>query len=164
MGFLYRPIEPGQECEPLWRNPRQHHAPVLGSPAARDQTALVQTVEQPSDVGIPCNHAVTDFAASESFGRAAQDPEHVILRRREVFGLQRLRRPPRQHVGRTQQVEKRRLFGAGNPPRLAFRRARFSHLLPMLYVITNSVKTTTLTPARAPAASEKNRRTRSHVV
>jgi len=127
MGFLYRSIKPGQECQPLQRDPRLHHAPVLGFAAARGQATLLQAVEQPSDVGISCNHAISDFAASEPVRCSAQYPEHVVLRRREILGLQNLSRPSRQHVGRTQQVEERHLLGARSPPRLAFRWARFTH-------------------------------------
>src|SRR5258708_26844401 len=40
MAFLHRLIEPSQQLEPLRRDSRHYHSPVLGFAAASDQTPL----------------------------------------------------------------------------------------------------------------------------
>ena len=81
------------------------------------RAALFQTVEQAGDVRIARNHAVGDFPAGQPFGRAAQDAQHVVLRRREIFGFEHLEQAAGEHVRGAQQVEERCFLGrAGGPP------------------------------------------------
>ena len=56
--------------------------------AARNQAALLQAVEQAGNVRVSGNHAAGDLAARKPFGRAAQDSQHVVLRRRELLALE----------------------------------------------------------------------------
>src|SRR4030088_1187973 len=63
VSFFDRFIQAAQELEPIRRDPCHHHAPVFIFPAARDQAALLQAVEETSDIGVTRNHAARNLAA-----------------------------------------------------------------------------------------------------
>ncbi len=86
----HRPIEPAQNLQTRWGDASHYRPPIFCFAASRDEAALLQPVEQASDVWVSRNHAVGDFPAGEAFRRAAKNPEHVVLRRRNILALQNL--------------------------------------------------------------------------
>src|SRR5580704_1667636 len=79
---LDRLVKSVQHAQSFRRNPRQDHAPVFDVTPSRNQDPLLQSIKQSRDVGIPSDHAFPDFAARQTFQCAAQDAQHVVLRRR----------------------------------------------------------------------------------
>ncbi len=74
MRVSYGLIHTGQQLEAFRGNTGHHHAAVLRLPAARDQAAFLQAVEQARNVGVPGNHAASNLAAGKPVRRAAQNP------------------------------------------------------------------------------------------
>src|SRR6266567_1161006 len=60
MGCLHRFIQAGQEPQTFLCNPCHHGSPVLGLAATRDQSPLLQSIEQASHIRVPSNHSVGD--------------------------------------------------------------------------------------------------------
>src|SRR4051812_14858073 len=80
-----RLVEAGEELHPLPRDAGEDHAAVVLGALALDEVDLFHPVEQASDVGYLGHEAVADFVAAEALlARAAQDAQHVVLRRRDV--------------------------------------------------------------------------------
>src|ERR1700688_826740 len=141
MGYLDRFVETVQKFQSVLRDSGHHHSPIRGLPPTRDQTTLLQAVEQSRNIWIPCNHAVSDLAARKPFRRPAQYAEHVVLRGGEVLGLEHLGGAARQQIARTHQVQKSSLLGTSRPPFSTLRLDPLLHTTSILLVITTIVKT-----------------------
>jgi hypothetical protein len=73
-------IQPGEKVEPLASDACAYKAPVFSLAPADDESGILETVQQPGDVGNPRDEAVTHLVAAESSGAgAAQDPERIVL-------------------------------------------------------------------------------------
>ena len=141
VSFLHRFIKAGQQLKPFRRDSRKHRPAVLRLTAPRNQTALLEAVEQARNVRIPGNHAAGDFAAGEPFGRASQDPQHVVLRRRELHRLEHGDHAAAEQVRSAKQVEVRNLFQSSRwPALLVLEIFSLLHTL-IIYVATTIVKT-----------------------
>ena len=88
MRILHMFIEPREQFISLGRESSRHRPAILAFPAARDEPALFQPVEESSNVGVPGDHSVTDFATRKTVRSAAQNPQHIVLVQRKVFLLQ----------------------------------------------------------------------------
>src|SRR6201984_2832583 len=137
--LLDRVIESAQQLKPVRRNLCHHDSAVLGFPPARNQPPLFQTIEQPRDIGIARNHAVRNLATGQTLRRTAQNPQHVILRRRQFLGLKHLHEAARQQITREMQIEECCFLRAGRTPR-SHSWLNFFHSL-IICVTTTIVKT-----------------------
>jgi hypothetical protein len=89
MDFEHRLIEAGEQFKAHGRDGDLDGAPVLAGPAAGGEAAPLQAVQQAGDVGFALDHAGGDVAAEQTrVTGAAQDAEHVVLRRRQPVLLQ----------------------------------------------------------------------------
>src|SRR5882672_2771954 len=141
MTGLHGFVESREQLYAIWRDSGHHRPPVLGFPASRDQAPLLQTVEQPSNIWVVRNHAAGDFPTREPFGCAAQDSEHVVLRRRESLGLEHGDEAARQHVYGAQQIQERGFLRIARSPWRVLRLSRSLHFTSTLFVITTVVNT-----------------------
>src|ERR1700732_478232 len=142
MGSLHRLVQPGQKPQTFRRDPSHHRSPVLGFTAARDQFTLFQSVEQSIDIRVPGNHPAGNFTAKKPVRRAPQNSQQVVLCWRESLTLEEADQPPRQHVSRADEFQKRRLLGTSDAPLSFTRSDRLLHLTLILLVVTTIVKTT----------------------
>jgi hypothetical protein len=134
--LLNRFIQAIHQLEALGRDARQYHTPVAAVSGPRKQAALFHAVEEPGDVGIPCDHAAGNLSAGKPLRRPSQDAQDVVLSLRKVFSLEDPERSSGQHVGSAEQVQECRLFRAAYAPDFA----GFGHVL-IIFVITTIVKT-----------------------
>jgi len=76
------------------------------SSSSRDFSTRPEAIEQPREIGIVTHHALGDGPGRKAGGTgAAQDAEHVELRRREPARLQGLRDPPGPDLRRALDLE-----------------------------------------------------------
>src|SRR5580704_8190939 len=140
MGFLNRCVEAGQNLEAVGSDPDHYHAAVPGFAAARNQAALFQSVKQARDVRIAGNHAGSNFAARKALWSSAQDAQHVVLRRRQILGLENQNQAAGEHVGGARQIQKSGLLRTLGTTSFVAGPNWFRHAL-IIVVITNTVKT-----------------------
>jgi hypothetical protein len=105
MSLTYGFIQPRQQFQPLRRNPRPYCPPILTLSATGNQRSFLQPVEQPRNIRIPRHHAVADLPARKSLRDPPQNPQHVVLCRRKILGLQHLRKPVRQSLHRSHHLK-----------------------------------------------------------
>src|SRR5579872_2410831 len=105
------PIEFPQELQSLRGDARENHAAVFGFAAPRDQRALFEAVEQAGDVGVAGDHTLGNLAARQTFGRASQDAENVVLDRGHVAGPEDLLDVAGEQLRRTHQANEGVFFG-----------------------------------------------------
>lgn len=96
-------IEAIQLSQPFRSDAGHDRSPVLCLAGARDQSALFEAIQQARNIRVACNHATGDLPAREAPGCAAEDPQNVVLCRRDICRLQHLRYPARQYVAGAQQ-------------------------------------------------------------
>src|SRR5580704_16260796 len=93
VGLLYGFIEPGKQLQTRACDAGHYGTAVPGLAGPRYEAALFQPTEQASDIRIPRNHSFGDFATGEPFRGTAEDPQHVVLRRREILRLENRNQP-----------------------------------------------------------------------
>jgi len=128
VGVGNRTVEGLQEREPSRHDARSDHPPILRRSHARNQPTTLQPVKEPGHIRVVRDEALPDVTAGEAVRfRAAEDAEHVVLRRRKAVGFQRGFGPLQQPIGCALQGDIRLFFG-GRPRGcgLAFHDAQYS--------------------------------------
>jgi hypothetical protein len=114
VGLLERIVEAGQQLEAVGGDLGHDHSAVLcGFPRTRDQAAFDQAVEKAGDIGVASDHSAGNFAAGQAVWRPAEDAEDVVLRGRQVFGLENLSGAAGEQVAGAEEVEEGEFFEAG---------------------------------------------------
>ena len=116
MGLLHWFVKAAEELKAAWRDSSHYCSAVFGFAAARYQFTLFQAVEQTSDIRISGDHPARDLSTKKSLRCTAQDAKHIVLRRREIFGLENSNQPTRQHIACAHQIQKHCLFGGTQAP------------------------------------------------
>lgn len=110
-------IETFQQGQPLRRDPGGDIAAIVAIAHARQQARLFHAIEQPRHIRDPAHQPLSDLVAAQPIGTgAAKNPQHVVLRRRDVERLQRLHQRMLQDRCRARDVEGRLFLEAA--PRL----------------------------------------------
>src|SRR5581483_3615402 len=117
---------------------------------------LFQAVQQPRDVRIACDHAISNLAAGQPFGRTSQYAQNVVLRGREILRLQQLYQRPAQHFRGPGQIQESNLFRNGSVARFSLRCGRSLHLPTSIIVSTTIVNTAICAEALQPSAGNPN--------
>lgn len=145
MYFSDRDIQPGQYIKAFPCDSGQNHSSIGRVPGAGDQAPFFKPIQQASYIRVSRDHAITYFAARQSFRRAAQDPQRVVLRCREVFRLHDRNQTARKQVGSAHQFQGRNLLRAGRQAGLASWLWLYWHNL-ILFVVTTIVNTSSACP------------------
>ena len=102
-----------QEIETGFGDLRPDHAAVVLVALLANQLVAFRRGEQPRDVGFGCDHAVADGRAGEALRmRAAQDPQHVVLRGSDAPFAGRALDCTFKAIGCPHQVQQRLFFEA----------------------------------------------------
>src|ERR1051325_3714197 len=113
MALLYGLIESCEQPQAVLADAGDETAAILRLALARDQPARLQAIEQPRYIGIFRHQPLADLATGRArLSRAAKNPQHVVLRRRQVRLLDRLVDAPPQTLRRQLNIQINLFFAA----------------------------------------------------
>src|SRR5205814_2161958 len=97
--------------QPLRPDSRDDDPAIFRTAFPRHQVPGFQAIEQPGDIGVVIYHAVANVRACGAiWSRAPQNPQHVVLSRREFEIAQERRRRLADDFGGPRDVENRYLL------------------------------------------------------
>src|SRR5260221_7681244 len=108
-----------QQIQPRVSDARGNEAAIDGVSCSVNEARLFESVEQPRHVGNLRNESLLDVFATESIGAsAAQNSEDIVLRRRDIVGLEHLDDRVAKHGVGSSDTEHRFLLERGKRPGL----------------------------------------------
>lgn len=105
-------VEPLEQDQPLLRDVDEHDTAVGGRASPGRQARGFEAVDEARDVGRLRHHLRDDLLARQACAAVAtEDPQHVVLRRRNAVLLEKRCRLTGKKVGGAEQVERGLLLG-----------------------------------------------------